>query len=240
MARKRLIKGANAVRVEERIARVPADVSGPEPGLGIFDALRAMEAGVAEAPAPLLAAAPPRAEPKPRVAAKKTQAPNVEGKAKVEVERKTEVLSVKAERKTDAPSAKAVQAPEVRQSKAEPKTKPARSRKATHGRKPGAVPAVVPPSPVHAQAPVPAPTPVAAHTAVTEHAPAPEAGKPHRPGRIGTSDFTATERDTIVRCCSDYRNHLPIYLLAVQREVEIIDSVIEKCIASGIRHPKPY
>ena len=56
----------------------------------------------------------------------------------------------------------------------------------------------------------------------------------------GESDFhlTAKERETIVRCCTDYRNHLPIYLLAVQMEVEIIDSVIDKCRASGIRPKK--
>lgn len=233
MARKRLIKGANAVRVEERIARVPADVSGPEPGLGIFDALRAMEAGVAEAPAPLLAAAPPRAEPKPRVVAKQPQ------ERKAEAERAPNVPAAKAERKPDAPKRKAEP-----KAKAEPKTKAKakteRNPKASPVPKPAAVSAL---PPVHVQAPASAPAAVVAHHAPVVPAPAvpvPEAGKPHRPGRIGTSDFTATERDTIVRCCADYRNHLPIYLLAVQREVEIIDSVIEKCLASGVRHPKPY
>ena len=72
MARKRLIKGANAVRVEERIARVPVDVSLPqfEPGSGIFDALRAMEAPkVVKAPAERSGAAvqgrSPRRKPAP-------------------------------------------------------------------------------------------------------------------------------------------------------------------------------
>ncbi len=41
MARKRLTKGTNALRVEERIARVPADLSSPrQEGSGVFEALR--------------------------------------------------------------------------------------------------------------------------------------------------------------------------------------------------------
>ena len=160
MARKRLIKGANAVRVEERIARVPVDVSLPqfEPGSGIFDALRAMEA------------------PK--------------------------VLKAPAERSGTAVQGRS------------PKRKPA---------------------------PVSAPTAAPVPALVPRTSPARASGtpsKPTKPGRVGTSDFTAKERETIVRCCTDYRNHLPIYLLAVQMEVEIIDSVIDKCRASGIRPKK--
>jgi hypothetical protein len=44
MARKRLTKGANALRVEERIARVPADLGRPaEAETGIFEALRKLD-----------------------------------------------------------------------------------------------------------------------------------------------------------------------------------------------------
>lgn len=139
MARKRLIKGANAARVEERIALVPADVtileSGPESS--IFDALRALEGS----------STPPKAAP-PR------------------------------------------------------------------GRKPA-------PPPEGKPASVPEPEP------------------PAKPGRVGPSDFTAAERDEIVRCCSDYRNRLPTYLLAVQKEVEVIDSVIGKCRSVKGRSRKP-
>ncbi len=39
MARKQLVKGANAAKVEERIARVPPDINGP----AIFKALREVE-----------------------------------------------------------------------------------------------------------------------------------------------------------------------------------------------------
>jgi hypothetical protein len=49
--------------------------------------------------------------------------------------------------------------------------------------------------------------------------------------RIGPSDFSNAERETIMRCCEDYRNRLPIYLQSVQREVKVIDAVIEKCKA---------
>ncbi|MDA8425681.1 MAG: hypothetical protein M0Z80_06045 [Treponema sp.] len=42
-----------------------------------------------------------------------------------------------------------------------------------------------------------------------------------------------------MRCCADYRNRLPIYLLAVQREVEIIDSVIDKCHLVDERKREP-
>ncbi len=139
MARKRLIKGANAARVEERIARVPADVtileSGPESS--IFDALRALEG-----------------------------------------------------------------------SSTPPKAAPARGRK-------------------------PAPPPEGKPESI------PEPESPAKPGRVGPSDFTAAEREEIVRCCSDYRNRLPTYLLAVQKEVEVIDSVIGKCRSVTGRSRKP-
>jgi len=49
--------------------------------------------------------------------------------------------------------------------------------------------------------------------------------------RISPSDFSQTERETIVRCCSEYRNRLPTYLQATQGELKVIDSVIEKCRA---------
>jgi hypothetical protein len=44
MARKRLTKGTNALRVEERIAKVPIDlVRRPETGSGVFEALKKLE-----------------------------------------------------------------------------------------------------------------------------------------------------------------------------------------------------
>ena len=229
MARKRLIKGANAVRVEERIARVPVDVSLPEfeSGSGIFDALRAMEADRSEAPAPQATAALLRMDPKPTTprvekdaVEPKPKAPKV---AKVPVEPKPKVPKV-----LKAPKVPVEKKPKLQKIKAERNgtAVPGRSakRKPTPVSAPTAatVPAVVP-----AVAPTPSPT---------RAAESPQ--KPTKPGRIGTSDFTAKERETIIRCCSDYRNHLPIYLLAVQMEVEIIDSVIEKCLASAIRPRK--
>jgi hypothetical protein len=137
MARKQLIKGANAARVEERISRVPADLgSAQSESPSIFGALKAMEAAATAAKSPVAA--------KPTVAAK-------------------------------------------------PRSRPAARRGAR----------IIP---------VERPEPL----------------KP-KPGRIGPSDFTPIEREAILRCCRDYRNHLPTYLLAVQKEVRIIDSVIVKC-----------
>jgi hypothetical protein len=53
MARKRLTKGANALRVEERIALVPLDVVRPAEGeTGIFKALRALERDDGPVPEP--------------------------------------------------------------------------------------------------------------------------------------------------------------------------------------------
>jgi hypothetical protein len=157
VARKRLIKGANAARVEERIARVPADVPSPEAGQGasIFGVLRTMEEGKGA----------------PRGAAPKRPS-----------ERK------KVTRQTAVPARKA------------------------------AVPAATP----------------------AKRAPAPaKPAAPPRPKPLAPSDFSAAEREAIVRCCSDYRNHLPTYLLAVQREIRVIDSVIGKCRAPGESSPKP-
>jgi hypothetical protein len=115
MARKQLVKGANAARLEERIARVPADLGPKE---SIFGAITEMEKGA----------------------------------------------SASKEESTAKPS---------RRKPAQPKT---------------------------AQI-----------------------------SRIGPSDFTNAEREAILRCCEDYRNRLPIYLQSVQREVKVIDAVIEKC-----------
>jgi hypothetical protein len=145
VARKRLIKGANATRVEERIALVPADVGRVPMGQSIFGALRAMEA-----------AASPTARP-------------------------------------PAPKAKA---PKAKKAPLPPAKKPASAELVQ---------------------------------ATDATPPSPSARKPSRPGRLGPSDFTAAERAEIVRCCADYRNRLPTYLLAVQLEVEVIDSVIGKC-----------
>jgi hypothetical protein len=144
VARKRLIKGANASRVEERIARVPADLASSAAEGGIFGALRAMEAVETASP---------------------------------------EAAAPKAPHRAVAP-------------KAAPK--------------------------VVAKAPRAAAAKPLAPKAVAQAAPA-------KPGRLSPSDFSAAEREAIVRCCSDYRNHLPIYLQSAQKEVKVIDSVIGKC-----------
>ena len=148
MARKRLIKGVNASRVEERIARVPADVQGPEAGPSIFGALRALEESEAGSHPP----EPEKAEPKARTTPRRKSAPRK--------------------------------------------------------------PALITPEPK------------------VEPEPPKAADPPARQARLGPSDFNAAEREAIVRCCSDYRNRLPIYLLDVQQEVQVIDSVIEKCRSS--------
>ena len=167
MARKQLIKGANAARVEARISRVPVDLGADLRGTpSIFGALKAMEADAQAALA--LPAATPVATP----SAKPAAAP--------------------------APPRPAARS---RKSRAKPPAKPKAEAAAATLRAPAAdiipVEAAVPRRP--------------------------------KPGRIGPSDFTAIERDAILRCCRDYRNHLPTYLLAVQKEVRIIDSVIVKC-----------
>jgi len=63
MARKQLIRGANAARVEARIARVPDEALSPFEGRSIFGEIKALEEGgrLAQiAPAPM-----PRPAPKP-------------------------------------------------------------------------------------------------------------------------------------------------------------------------------
>jgi hypothetical protein len=138
MARKQLIKGVNAARLEERIARVPADL-GPKlsPEQSIFGAITKME-----------------------------------------------------------------------KDENTPKVKPKPSRRKAARPKPEAQPKLAKP-------PEPGPRPESAQLS-----------------RIGPSDFSNAERETILRCCEDYRNRLPIYLLSVQCEVKVIDAVIEKCKAA--------
>jgi hypothetical protein len=152
MARKQLIKGANAARVEARISRVPADL-GVDSGeaQSIFGALRALEA-----------AAPLAAKPAAKPAARPRPAPR-------------------------APAA---------------------------------------PEPV-----LPEPVPLA--PAPPEPAAKLRAKPQAKQGRLGPSDFSGPEREAILRSCRDYRNHLPTYLLAVQKELEVLDSVIEKCRAAS-------
>jgi hypothetical protein len=68
MARKRLTKGANALRVEERIAMVPLDVVRPAEGeTGIFRALRTLERDDGPVPEPRR-----RSRPAPRRPAEKS------------------------------------------------------------------------------------------------------------------------------------------------------------------------
>ena len=155
-----MIKGANASRVEERIARVPADLDASGAGGSIFGALRAMEA---DAVTGLKAAPKPDPKTVPKAAPK-------------------------------APAAT---------------VKPAPSRSAERSAKAAKIAPEKLPEPKPASAP------------------------PAKQGRLGPSDFTAAEREEIVRCCSNYRNQLPIYLLAVQKEVKVIDSVIGKCKKNG-------
>lgn len=177
MARKRLIKGANATRVEERIARVPADVLGASPGESIFGALRAMESSAPSAQPTVQPTAQPPAPPAaPKPAAKRPSARRVKA---------AKAVALKAE----APK----QAAPLRE----------------------AAPTAVPES----ATPVPA---------ARDGLPL-EGDRRKQARRLSPSDFTAAERAEIVRCCADYRNRLPTYLLAVQYEVEVIDSVIDKC-----------
>jgi len=164
MARKRLIKGANATRVEERIARVPEDI---EAESNIFRALKALERSPPDAPlpAPSVPASRPRRGP---------------------VARKGRGAAAKSSKRTEplfSPDASKIPARVIAQAVERPEAQP-----------------------------------------TTEAQEPPRAAK-----RIGPSDFSPAEREAIMRCCTDYRNRLPIYLLAVKKEVEVIDSVIEKC-----------
>jgi hypothetical protein len=184
MARKQLIKGANAARVEARISRVPVDLgSGLDAAPSIFGALKAMEAD-AQVPKPKASApTPARPLPKPKAPAKSPAKPKAERRAEPKVE-------TKAEPEAATPARLETEAIDSPQRAAD----------------------IIPIEP--------------------------EAPLQPKPGRIGPSDFTAVEREAILRCCKDYRNHLPTYLLAVQREVMIIDSVIEKCQAAGTGRSK--
>jgi hypothetical protein len=78
MARKQLIKGANAARVEARLARVPDEPSGgADEGKSIFEELRAME-GVGGRPAakaaPAVSAKKVAAKPAPKMPIRKSAA----------------------------------------------------------------------------------------------------------------------------------------------------------------------
>jgi hypothetical protein len=155
MARKRLIKGANAERVEARISRVPADL-GAQAGedASIFGALRALEG--AAAAVPKRAAASQAASVPKRAAA--SQAASVPKRAA-------------------PPAAKtAAKGPAVASSGQSAKI----------------------------------------------------ASQPKRE-RLRPIEFSAAERRAILRCCTDYRNRLPTYLLSAQKEIKVIDSIIEKC-----------
>jgi hypothetical protein len=156
MARKQLIKGANAARVEARISRAPADL-GAAPS--IFGALKAMELAASVAARPI-APRPPAASP--------------------------------AGSKAKAPAGQKAKTPARQKAKAPVRQEPVRQETKAHARQPA----------------------------------------PAKRKRLGPSDFSAAEREAILRCCTDYRNRLPTYLLAVQKEVTVIDAIIEKCRAS--------
>jgi hypothetical protein len=154
MARKQLIKGANATRVEERIARVPADLE-TESSPSIFGALKALaeeEAAGADVIAAEGGKPKARREPKPRRKSSKAAGAG------------TAAQGASARAQDIIPTAES-----------EPDT------------------------------------------------------TPEKKAHLGPGDFNKAERNEILRCCVDYRNRLPIYLLAVQQELEVIDSVIEKC-----------
>lgn len=218
MARKRLIKGTNATRVEERIGRVPEDIGEPT---SIFRALKAMETSSEPQP---IAAKPRESQPesggadrrKPRAPrAKPARKPKAGSPAPL-----TSPLKAASPKPTTGKSRAAQPAPDKPRTAAgrasRPKPAPSRSTATTARRAPPATSPGPTESPVQAQG-----------------APAQEAEEQPRLQRLGPTDFSSAERETIIRCCSDYRNHLPIYLLAVQREVRIIDSVIEKCGRAG-------
>jgi hypothetical protein len=213
MARKRLIKGANATRVEERIARVPEDI---ETGSNIFRALKALEGAQSVSP-------PPPRQSKPRAGIAPQPRQSKPGAAIAP--QPPEALQV-------APAA-TTRAATPKKPKSAPRRKAGTGEKAQVGQANALGPS---------QSHVDARTEIHAHHTTAENrlpvstpraAPASLAIEPPKdkkpPERIGPSDFSAAERAAIVRCCADYRNRLPIYLLAVQKEVEIIDSVIEKC-----------
>jgi len=159
MARKRLTKGTNALRVEERIARVPADLSSPRAeGSGVFEALRLLE-------------------------------------------RESEGAGGGRDDATMQPI---------------PATPPA-------ARRQKAIPARrrIPAAPKNAPAPAEGPDPKK---------------------RLGPESFTKAERRAIVVSCIEYRNRLPTYLKSAMREVEIIDSILQKCERAGedgAESPKP-
>jgi hypothetical protein len=167
MARKQLIKGANAARVEERIARVP-DESESGAGGSIFGALKAMES---EAPRQ-----PPRQAPRPlpRKAAGIVRA---------------EKAAVAEDRSMQRQAAGIVRAETARAEKA-----------------------------VVARPAKPSREPIAENPAEL----------PTR-AKLKPADFTAAERREILLCCVEYRNRLPTYLVSARKEVEILDSIIEKC-----------
>ena len=197
MARKRLIKGANAARVEERIARVPADMGlEAQAESSIFDALRALE-GAATATPPtraLAAASSPASVPGPS-RTPPSRAPSPKSSARAKPKPSKAAASPRRETRSQREAAPTKAAARL---KSTPEPKPALAQK---------------------------------------NEPSPRPQLPLKASRLSPSDFSAAEREAIVRCCSDYKNRLPTYLLAVQKEVKVIDSVIDKCLtAKG--HPR--
>ncbi len=204
MARKRLIKGANAVRVEERIARVPEDLGGES---NIFRTLKALEDAPIRSPSPSLSPGTPQAAKPAPAPKKKTKPPKAESSR--------QATAGKRPARTGAKNGT-------------PHRPPIIEAKAGTGEGPQSL-SHAPTRPDEAQAQEAAPI------RATVRGEVPKAPSPSRK-HLGPEDFTAAERREIVRCCADYRNHLPIYLLAVQREVEVIDAVIEKCL--GVEEEK--
>lgn len=148
MARKRLTKGTNALRVEERIAKVPADlIRRPDASSGVFEALKKLE--------------------------DRTEASGADTTPK---QKKLDELT--------------------------PQTKKVASK------------------------------PKAGGTVAQGASNPPKGHKPEEKSerRLGPDSFTKAERRAIVRSCTDYRNRLPTYLRSAMHDVEILDSIIRKCV----------
>jgi hypothetical protein len=247
MARKQLIKGANATKVEERISIVPQDI--PE-GQNIFSALKRFdEEGAVPKPAtarsaamtvqvppeslvlvPAAQAPVPAQEPGHSAAARNGK-PKRQTVSSSATSKKAEGLTVPVPGKGEGPEK--ARAGTQATKKAPPVLQPARKPK------PGTVNPPIFRLPSRADSPKPrrAETRTVSpmepqidssrhDTIPTEPSPPP---KPEKGGSTRSISLTRRERQVIVKCCREYRNMLPIYLKSVQYEVDILDAIIEKC-----------
>jgi hypothetical protein len=228
MARKQLIKGANATKVEERISIVPRDI--PE-GQNIFSALKRFdEEGAVPKPAAarsdaMTVSVPPEAvvlvppvpvpapDPGHSITARKGK-PKRQAVSSSPKSKKAEGLPLSVPGKGSGPE----------------KTRVGEQMKKNAGsKKPAAFQHV-------AKAPGPLrprsiqPVSVAdshRHDIIPTESSLPQ--KPEKGTSTRSIPLTRRERQVIVKCCREYRNMLPIYLKSVQYEVDILDAIIEKC-----------